>query len=226
MTIHVLVEGPSELAFFERWAPRLLQDIPVRIHPHQGKGILPKEKKEAPDPKRRGVLDQLPAMLRGFANALDPTKDAVIVLVDADNDDQETLRKEIEKVATTYAPILQVRATLAVEETEAFYLGDLKALETAFPEADLVEARKYEPDSICGTWELFGKIVGDGGGNKVAWAKAMGPCATVLPARSRSPSFKELIACIMSLLPSKKAGPKRRPYRHPLKPRDDRGRRR
>jgi hypothetical protein len=85
---------------------------------------------------------------------------------------------------------LRVLVRLAVEEIEAFYLGDLRALERAFPEADMRRARAYVPDSICGTWELFGKIVRDGGGNKVAWAEAMGPRLTTQAERSRSPSFR------------------------------------
>ena len=40
--------------------------------------------------------------------------------------------------------------------------------------ARMKQARAYEPDSICGTWERFGKIIDDPGGNKVAWAEAMG----------------------------------------------------
>jgi hypothetical protein len=222
MTIHVLVEGQSEFALLERWSPRLLRGHPVRIHPHQGKGILPNNLDAAPQAVRRGLLDQLPAKLRGFANSLDPAVDGVVVLVDADDQDPTELSMNISKAAQRASPNLRVAVHLAVEETEAFYLGDLKALRKAFPYADMASARAYAPDSICGTWELFGKIVKDGGGNKVAWAEAMGPVLTTRPGQSRSPSFQALVKGMLKLLPS--AGTKkkpRRPYRHIAKTRTD-----
>ena len=215
MTIHVLVEGSSERAFLEGWSARLLSGHPVRVHPHQGKGSLPAVLEAAPDPKRRGLLDLLPATLRGYAEALDSTKDGVIVLVDADDDDPVLLHATIAEAVASVAPSLRVIVSIAVEETEAFYLGDLKGLLKAFPEADMNLARTYEPDSICGTAELFGRVVRDGGNNKVAWAEAMAPCLTTVPARSRSPSFKSLVASMTGLLPKKAAAAKRRrKYRH------------
>ena len=226
MTIHVLVEGPSEHAFLERWAPRLLGDVPMKIHPHQGKGSLPADLDARPEPSRRGLLDQLPAKLRGFAAALDPVADAVLILVDADDDEPDAFASKITAAAQTIAPRLRLSVRLAVEEFEAFYLGDLRALERAFPTAKMSRARAYVPDSICGTWELFGRIVGDGGGNKVAWAEAMGPRVTTRPEKSRSPSFKAMVAAFMELVPLPPARAKRRAWRHPQKAHRDPGRRR
>ncbi|MBZ0118003.1 MAG: DUF4276 family protein [Sandaracinaceae bacterium] len=213
MTIHVLVEGPSERAFFEPWIARLLNGGDVRIHPHQGKGRLP-DTDEGPDPKRRGLLDQLPAKLRAFRSSLG-AQDGVLVVVDADEDDQDALLAEIRGLAQTVSG-LRASVSLAVEEVEAFYLGDLAAIARVFPDADMQMARGYEPDSICGTWELFGRIVGDGGGNKVWWAQEMGPAVTTNPARSRSPSFKKLVAALRELAVPPPTKPKRvGRYRHP-----------
>jgi Domain of unknown function (DUF4276) len=219
MTIHVLVEGPSERAFIDRWATRLLPDQKFSVHPHQGKGSLPKAVDTAPNPKRRGLLDQLPAKLRGLAAALDQNLDGVLVLLDADDDDVEELAGDIRAVAEHCAPQLRVSVSVAVEEMEAFYLGDLRALQRAYPTADMQTARAYVPDSICGTWELFGQVVGDGGGNKVAWAEAMGPHVTTQPAQSRSLSFREMIQQIRALVRAPAAPQKRRPYRHSAKDR-------
>jgi Domain of unknown function (DUF4276) len=229
MTIHVLVEGPSEGDFLDLWAPRLLRDMPVRVHPHQGKGALPADLDARPEPWKRGLLDQLPAKLRGFANALDPAADGVVVLVDADQDDagaREALANEITAAAQRISSKLPVAVRFAVEELEAFYLGDLHALEGAFPGADMDRARAYEPDSIVGTWQLFGTIVGDGGANKRAWAKAMGPRVTTKAEKSRSPSFKAMVAALLELVPPAPARTKRRAWRHPQKPHRDPGRRR
>lgn len=217
MTIHILVEGPSELAFFDGWIKRLLPDQHVKVHPHQGKGSL--DGLENPNLRARGLLDQLAAKLRGFANALDPKSDGVLVVLDADNDAVLDLETAIQDVALRCAPTLNVGVAVAVEEMEAFYLGDLRALERAFPNANMELARKYEPDSICGTWELFGEVVGDGGGNKVAWADAMGPKLTTVPGQNRSPSFRVLVALLHGLVPKPPPAVKKRAYRHVAKKR-------
>ncbi len=221
MTIHLLVEGPSERAFLDRRARRLLKEQSVRVHPHEGKGSLPRDWSAPPPRDQRGLLHQLPAKLRGFASAANPDELHVVVMVDADNDDPDVLADKIAAVASQVAPKLRVTVRLAVEETEAFYLGDLQALEKAYPDADLAKARAYVPDSIPngGTWELFGEIIRDGGGNKVAWAEAMGAVLTTRPARSRSPSFKALIGGLIA--PGPDPAPEQRPrrYRHPTRDR-------
>jgi hypothetical protein len=120
----------------------------------------------------------------------------VVVLIDADSDDVPSLKASIVKAASAISATFPVVVGVAVEETEAFYLGDLNGLHRAFPHADMKMARKYAPDSICGTWELFGKVVKDGGANKVAWAEAMAPFLTTRASESRSPSFRELVAAL------------------------------
>jgi hypothetical protein len=214
MIIYALVEGPSEDALFTEWIPRLLKDHTVQIYPHQGKGKLPKNLSKKPDPRLRGLLDQLPAKLAAFEKSSSRDEEAVLIVVDADDEDPEELAAEISAVAKKVAPNVQVVVNVAVEETEAFYLGDLRAIESAYPDADMKTARKYVPDSICGTWELFGQIIGDDGGNKVDWAETMGPRLTTNGAHSRSPSFKALCSALRSLSPKPAPKKKRRRFRH------------
>jgi hypothetical protein len=208
MIVHALVEGQSDKVFLESWAPRLLKGHLVKAYPHQGKGRLPA------DPKGRGLLDQLEAKLRAYGNALDPTKERVLVLIDADDDSIDQVSEQLEEIVAAVVPKPTVLFRFAVEELEAFYLGDLHALKQGFPDFDQARARAYEPDSICGTWELFGEIVGDGGGNKVAWAKTMGPLVAVNSARSRSPSFKRLCAGLRQVVTQpKQESPRRKEAR-------------
>lgn len=197
MTIHIFVEGPSEVAFIEPWSKRLLKGRSVTVHPHEGKGKLPVDISAIPDPKHRGLLDQLPAKLRAYAS--DARVQGVIVLVDADNQKCQKLRTAIEQAAQGCSPSLRVVARIAIEETEAFYLGDLRALKRAFPDADMTRARSYVPDSVCDTWELFGEIVHDDSGDKVGWAEKMGRVITTSPEKSRSPSFRALIRALRRL---------------------------
>src|SRR5687767_5429598 len=98
MIIHALVEGQSENILFELWMPRVLKGHRVKVHKHQGKGELPVNLDKKPDPKHRGLLDQLPAKLRAYQESLDPDE-AVLIVVDADNDDTAELVSKISSVA-------------------------------------------------------------------------------------------------------------------------------
>lgn len=202
MIVHVLVEGPSERAFIELWAPRAFPGHLFRAHPHEGKGSLPRDVM-APSAPRTGLLDLLPATLQAYAATNAMADHAFLVLVDADDEDCAKLRECLVAMAAALEPRpAHLVFRIAIEETEAFYLGDLSALKLAFPDADMSKARGYLPDSICGTAELFGEVVGDGGLNKVWWATEMGPHVTTNPARSRSPSFRKLHAGIAKLVAS------------------------
>lgn len=226
MTIHVLVEGPAERALLDWWAPRLLSGRTVKVHPHQGKGKLPANPHAPPDPKHRGLLDQLPAKLRAYANVSQHEPIHVVVLLDADDEDPAALAESISKVAKQVSPGLAPLVRLAVEETEAFYLGDLAGIKKAYPNANMERARAYVPDSICNTWELFGRVVNDGGENKVAWAEAMGPVLTTKASASRSPSFKDLVQGLLGLASQTEQPAPRKKYRHLPKPRSETGKRR
>ena len=84
---------------------------------------------------------------------------------------------------------------IAIEETEAFYLGDPRAIRAAFPEAKLRRMKDYQQDSICGTWELFQRVVDARSEDKVDWAERMAShLGTTWRGRgeNRSPSFQQL----------------------------------
>lgn len=212
MIVHALVEGDSEKALLEPWAKRLLKGHQLKAYPHRGKGKLAISKD---DPKKTGLLDQLPAKLRAFGKSLDSTRERVLVLIDADDDDIEKMNSELDLLLERLDPRPVVMFRFAVEELEAFYLADQRALKTAFPDHNQKLARSYQPDSICGTWELFGSVIGDDGGNKVAWAREMAKVLTVRAEESRSPSFKKLCSGLRELVapptsaPSKAKKPRR-----------------
>jgi len=214
MKVHVFVEGKSDKVFLDAWINRAFQDHDFEVHPHQGKGSLPDDITARPDPLRRGLLDMLPAKLRAYAS--DPQDNAVLVLVDADGDNCENIIAKLTYVLESLDPRPNVIFKLAVEETEAFYLGDLRALRAAFPDADMTRARAYVPDSICGTAELFGEIVGDPGLHKVTWAEKMGPKMGTTISSNRSPSFRALCIGIQELTqpPIQQPNKKKTKYRH------------
>ncbi|HSD86885.1 MAG TPA: DUF4276 family protein, partial [Kofleriaceae bacterium] len=169
------------------------------VHPHQGKGQLPKNLEAQPDPRHRGLLDMLPATLRAYSQAQPQADDGILVVVDLDDDEHEELETALKKLVES-VPTLRARVSIAIEELEAFYLGDLKALKRTYPNADMERARAYEPDSVVGTAELFDQVISDGGLRKVEWAEKIGHAVTTISSRSRSPSFKRMCADIQELI--------------------------
>jgi hypothetical protein len=83
MFLEILVEGGADVPTLQEILQRrfnLVENTHFRIHPHKGKGKLPQ--KPHAHPQRRGLLDQLPAKLRGYSHL--PPGYCVVVLVDAD----------------------------------------------------------------------------------------------------------------------------------------------
>jgi len=158
----------------------------------------------------------LPAKLKAFAAAGIENDNAILVLVDADNDNCVNLKRSLVQLANSLNPRPNVVFRIAVEESEAFYLGDLHALKLAFPHADMALARSYVQDSVCGTAEMFGRVVGDNRFDKVSWAEKIGPRMAIDPKKNRSPSFRALHEGIRKLITPPVPVPKKpkRKFRH------------
>ncbi len=95
MRLHVLVEGPADAAFFRGWLPRFLPGHDAKIIQHRGKGRLPAQPDASPDPRREGLLDQLPAKLRAYGKALNPETDRLLVVLDLDDDPCLELKRRL-----------------------------------------------------------------------------------------------------------------------------------
>lgn len=169
-----MVEGPSEAAFLRGWFPRFLPRHALSVIQHRGKGRLSGDPASTPSPQREGLLDQLPAKLRAYGRALDPATDRVLVFLDLDEDDCGELKHRLLRVLDACDPKPVVLFRIAIEETEAFYLGDPQAIKKAFPQANLRRLKAYQQDSICGTWEVFRDVLGAQREDKVRWAERMG----------------------------------------------------
>ncbi|MEX1365124.1 MAG: DUF4276 family protein [Nannocystaceae bacterium] len=218
MKVHVLVEGKSEYALLTHWLPRFLPGHTFQVIYHRGRGRLSgTDQPSSTQSRRQGLLDQLPMKLRAFGRALDSQTDRVLVLVDADSTKCTELKERLVALTQSIDPAPVVLHRIAVEETEAFYLGDPKAIRAAFPTAKLTKLRGYEQDSICGTWERFAEVIGARSENKVAWAKAMGPHLSTDPAANESPSFRHLCGALLRLTgePTPRSPPRRTKPNHP-----------
>ncbi len=193
------MEGLSEADLLRGWLQRFLPRHSFKVIHHEGKGRVPKDPVQPPDPKRRGLLDQLPAKLRAYGEALDAATDRVLVLVDADEDDCVELKARMVSLLDVCPnqPVALFR--IAIEETEAFYLGDQTALRKAFPQAKLYKLKSYEQDSVCGTWEVFMEVIGATREDKRAWAEQMAPHLGTDWQENRSPSFRSFCTALLRL---------------------------
>src|SRR5882724_1553302 len=148
MRLHILVEGPADAAFFRGWLPRFLSGHTWKIIQHRGKGRVPRNPANPPNPRHEGLLDQLPAKLRAYGRTLNPATDRVLIVVDLDDDSCAELKSRLLALLDYCEPRPVVLFRIAIEEMEAFYLGDQEAIRKAFPAAKLARMRNYSQDGI------------------------------------------------------------------------------
>ena len=205
MHVEVLIEDSSSQRLIEHLMPRFVGSFGEphswKLHDYRGIGRIPRGLKATSDPSHRILLDQLPRVLRGYAET--PGIDAVVVVLDSDNRDCFAFLSELKSLAASCGASDLVLFRLAIEETEAWYLGDRDALLKAYPRARMRALDHYVQDSVCGTWELVAEAIHPGGARAIRqagwplpgqikheWAERIGPLLD--PETNRSPSFAKL----------------------------------
>jgi hypothetical protein len=205
MHIEILAEDSSGQRLLEHLVPKLIgppgEPHTWRLHAYRGIGRIPVGLSAKSDPSKRILLDQLPRVLRGYAKT--PGIDAVVVVVDADDRDCIGFLGELRSLAASCGAAKMTLFRLAIEETEAWYLGDRVALQLAYPSARVRQLEGYTQDSQSGTWELLAAAIYPGGMSamrragwplpgqiKHEWAERIGPLLD--PDRNLSPSFRKL----------------------------------
>lgn len=206
MHIEILVEDRSGEKLLTPVLPKLLGEYANphtwNIHSYKGIGRIPKNLKGSVDPSKRILLDQLPRLLQGYGRT--PGIDAVVVVLDLDKRNCLEFLAELKSLATECNPAPNtILFRLAIEEMEAWYLGDRLSLQSAYPRARADVLNRYVQDSACDTWELLADAVYPGGSAaikkagwplpgqvKYEWAERIGPLLE--PDRNGSPSFCKL----------------------------------
>ena len=182
--------------------PKLLGDeITFRVHPYKGLGRIPKNLRPNTDANKRILLDRLPELLRGYGRT--PDSGTVVIICDLDGKDRQQFSAELNSVLDSCDPKPDAIFCLAIEEFEAWYLGDLNAIKKAYPQIKSSILNEYENDSICGTWELLADAIYRGGRKallkkggqavgeqKSMWAKTISPFMDV--DGNHSPSFNAM----------------------------------
>ena len=166
MHFEVLVEDKSGSIAVELFLRKILgNDLMVhswRMHAYKGIGRLPTDLRSVADRRQRLLLDQLPKLLRGYGKSLQDSV-AVIVVVDLDRLDCMTFKQELLDVLSACDPRPTTLFRIAIEESEAWLLGDRNAVKAAYPKARDSVLNGYAQDSICGTWEVLADAVNRGG---------------------------------------------------------------
>lgn len=186
MHFRVLVEDQSGSIALRHILKKILGENGAihswRIHPYKGIGQL---------------LKDLPSTLRALGRSLDDSS-SVVVVVDSDDKDCIKFKQDLVRVLSACNPRPNTLFRIAIEEGEAWLLGDRAAVKAAYPNAKDAVLDNYVQDSICGTWEVLADAVYPGGsqplkvGYQVAgkaksdWAKEIAPHLDINANKSKS----------------------------------------
>ena len=152
--LEILVEEYSAEVALEQLLPKILpSDVEFEIHSFRGK---------------KDLLKKLPQRLKGYYRSWWLENLRIVVLCDRDNEDCKKLKNLLEDCAisngfTTKSSSDHQKFILlnliAIEELEAWFLGDATAIHQAYPKIDksfATRKRYRDPDAIKGgTWEAL-----------------------------------------------------------------------
>jgi len=153
LPVEVLVEEPSAETALRLLLPRIIPDVPFALRVFQGKHDL---------------LKKLPNLMKGYVQWPGVAAARVVVLIDRDDEDCHTLRSRLDTIATdagfvATGSLRQILNRIAVEELEAWFIGDISAVTSAFPRVPAATSTKSvfrNPDAVIGgTWEAFERLL-------------------------------------------------------------------
>lgn len=170
MHFQYLVEDQSGAALIRILMQKIVELYPNATYDCKGfRGIGGFTRKNTIKETKTGkLLNDLATYLRGFDRSLQSFPSVIIVVLDSDDHDVQQFRSELEAVAMQNMIKIDHVFCLAVEEIEAWLLGDRHALLSAYPHAKMHVLNTYVQDSICGTWEVLADAVYPGGTSKLS----------------------------------------------------------
>ena len=204
MHFEILVEDQSGRKALDFLVPKIIGNGHTFIvHSYMGIGRIPKTMRDTTNARKRILLDNLPKLLKGYGNTFAGCGNyaaAVILVCDLDDRCLKRFRAELYGILNACNPKPETRFCFAIEEGEAWFLGDLRAVKATYPKAKNSVLNSYINDSICGTWEKMADAVYQGGASalsakgwqavgaeKSKWAEQISPHMIVED--NQSPSF-------------------------------------
>ncbi|MEI7671469.1 MAG: hypothetical protein WCK00_05095 [Deltaproteobacteria bacterium] len=204
MHFEILVEDQSGKKALDILVPKIVgNEHTFIVHPYKGIGRIPKNMRDSEDARKRILLENLPKLLKGYGKTQAGRKrfpEVIILVCDLDDKCLKAFRDELNNILNTCHPKPEARFCFAIEEGEAWFLGDLHAVKVAYPKAKTSVLNSYANDSICGTWEKLADAIYPGGAlalsskgwqavgaEKSKWAEAISPHMDI--ENNQSPSF-------------------------------------
>lgn len=185
------------------------ESIEYNIKPYKGIGVI-KKTKDAKLCKSQQLLSELPKRLRALQyQYIEHPEFAVFIVLDNDKRKTDSFYDELKAVAESNGIKMDYVFCIAVEEMEAWLLGDYNAILTAYPNIKdriITKYPNYQQDSICDTWEMLADMltpkgfnsfkkdnntVYDIGKKKTEWAMTIGSHMDIR--NNRSPSFQHFV---------------------------------
>jgi hypothetical protein len=164
------------------------------------------------------LLHLLPDRLAGYKERIGSGEDLrILVLVDCDDDSCTSLKDHMEAIATSQGLITKTQAArsqvfhvvnrIAIEELEAWFLGDPLALREAFSSLPPINHRAgifRNPDNVSGgSWEALHRFLKRHGVYRNSYPKieaAQRIGAKMEPSRNQSRSFAVFVEGLEALL--------------------------
>lgn len=173
MHFEILIEDQSGKKCLGIIVPKFISGRDTfNVISYKGIGRIPKNLNENSDSSKRILLAQLPKLLKGYGNAFakypENYRAAVILVCDLDDKSLRTFLGELNAILDSCSPKPITRFCIAIEEGEAWLLGDVKAIKSAYPNAKESILNSYVNDSICGTWETLANAVYKGGAHALS----------------------------------------------------------
>jgi len=201
MHFEILVEDISGKEMLDILVPKIINpNSTYTIHSYKGIGTIPKNLKPKTNASKRILLDQLPKLLNGYGKSFQNFEGVVIIVPDLDTKNFNIFLSELKSILNSCNPKPIAEFCIAIEEGEAWLLGDLNAIKKVYSSAKLPILNSYVNDSICGTWELLADSIYNGGHEKLKklgfqevgkmkseWAKKISPEIDI--EHNSSPSF-------------------------------------
>lgn len=216
MHFEILVEDQSGKATLDNLVPKIIgNNHTFKVHSYKGIGHIPKNLNSKSEASKRILLDQLPKLLRGygrtFANYPIDYPSVVFLICDLDDKCLKAFRQDLLEILNACNPKPNTRFCIAIEEGEAWFLGDIAAIKQAYPKAKSDVLNSYVNDSTCGTWERLADAIYPGGSRslkakgwraigseKSTWANIICPYMNVNS--NDSPSFNYFKTKILELM--------------------------